>query len=79
MHKVWGSALLLRGRYDAMEPKEQASALFHLSIDVFILLFLVMMIYLGLTEMVSAFYFWVPLLGFLTWVRFKQARVRWSL
>ncbi|AQR74038.1 hypothetical protein BXU08_10600 [Sphingomonas sp. LM7] len=61
-----------------MGLKEQASALFHLSIDAAIFLLFVAMIYVGLTE-ISAFYFWVPLLGFLTWVRFKQARKRWSL
>lgn len=70
--------LLVRGRYDAMKPGEQFWAIWHLSIDVLLVMSLMLMVYLGLTQMVGAFYFWVPFLGILTWVRFKQARRRWS-
>lgn len=79
MNKILGYGLLVRARYDAMEPKEQASAIWNLSIDIVVLLFLVLMIYVGLTKVFSAFYVWVPLLIFLAWFRLKQARKRWSL
>ena len=76
---MWGHLLLVRSRYDAMLPKEQASALFNLSIDVLILFFLVVAICVGFTKDFNIFYFWVPALSVLIWFRLKQARKRWSL
>jgi hypothetical protein len=71
-------AILLRARFDAMDPGRQSSALFHLSLDAAILLFLVAAIYVGATGQAAAFFFWVPFLAVLAWLRFRQARERWT-
>lgn len=79
MNKFWGWLLLIRASYDAMTPGEQRAALWHLGLDLVIVMFLVSMIFIGLTQMASAFVIWVPALAFAAWVRFKRARRRWSL
>lgn len=79
MNKLWNNLILLRGSYDAMKRGEQMSAIFHLSIDIAIFIFFVAEIIVGLTQDFNAFYFWVPFLAVILWIRFKQARQRWHL
>jgi len=79
MDKIWGGIILLRGRYDAMTPGEQTSAMFQAGIDLMILVFFFAAVYTGVTRDINAFYFWVPVFAFALWVRFKQARQRWNL
>lgn len=79
MSRILGFLILIRGRFDAMAPGEQASALLHLSFDAILLLCLATMIYVGFTADLNAFFVWVPVLGFFVWLRFNRARKRWSL
>ena len=79
MNKIWGGFIYFRARYDSMNPSEQASELIRLSIDFTILLFLLAAIYTGFTGNGDVFYFWVPFIAIIFWVRIKQARKRWNL
>ena len=79
MGRLVGLFYAIRGHYDAMDPKTQSAARRHLSIDLVILIFLGLMVWVGLTRDPNAFYIWVPLLCVFAWVRFRQARQRWSL
>lgn len=79
MIRFFGPLIMVRARYDAMTPAEQYSALRNLGVDLALLVFFGAMVLVGLTSNFNAFYFWVPLLCFFVWIRFKQARERWDL
>jgi hypothetical protein len=79
MNRIWGGFIFLRARYDAMNPSEQTSELIRLSVDFTILLFFLAAIYTGFTGNGNIFYFWVPFIALILWVRVGQARKRWGL
>lgn len=78
MNRIWGLFILFSGRFQAMSSQQQIYAIWHIAIDLFIFTCLIAMVYVGLTEDANAFFVWVPVLSFLTWVRFNQMRKRWS-
>ena len=70
---------LLRTNFELMTAPTQFSVVFNGVIDLFLLSYILFLFLFGITEDISQFYFWIPFLVFVLFVRFKQTKERWKL
>lgn len=79
MKRVSGLIVGLITHWSSLSYSEQIYVVWNTAFDVFLVAFLGLMIWVGLTTDPNAFLIWVPLLAFAVFWRLRQLPKRWGI
>jgi len=79
IQKLYAQVLTFRASWESMSRGERNLAILNGIVDLFVCIFFLAEIQVGLTSDLYTFAFWVPFLAVILFFRWKQMRSRWKV